>query len=71
MPGVKHLVELSGGRGVAVVADSFWHADRARRAMRSPELSRRGERAGSGAILEKYEHHLPGQQTLDFLRPSK
>ena len=25
-------------------------------------------RQGIDLILEKYEHHLPGQQTLDFLR---
>ena len=28
-------------------------------------------RQGIDLILEKYDHHLPGQQTLDFLRPTK
>lgn len=59
MPGVKALVPLSEGRGgLAVVADSFWHADKARRRFRRRERGRDDAVAGSTAILQGYEDEL-------------
>jgi isoquinoline 1-oxidoreductase/isoquinoline 1-oxidoreductase beta subunit len=59
MPGVERVVDLDGGRrGIAVVADTFWHADRARRAMQVPEPTGRKDLANSEVILKAYEDTL-------------
>lgn len=58
MPGVTAVVPIGKGGGVAVVADSFWHADRARCAMKEQVTPRGGPRADSAAILAAYERAL-------------
>jgi isoquinoline 1-oxidoreductase subunit beta len=52
--GAKRVVTLRNDRGVAIVADSFWHAFKARRAAEIRQVRRARPRPSSATVLEKY-----------------
>jgi isoquinoline 1-oxidoreductase beta subunit len=67
--GVKHLVTLKGDRGVAIVADSFWHAFKARLAAETRRVRRAGLRPSSATILERYR--AAAERPVDTVAPVK
>jgi isoquinoline 1-oxidoreductase/isoquinoline 1-oxidoreductase beta subunit len=54
MRGVRPIVSLERSRGLAIVADSFWHAYKARRAVVTLERKRTGRGVDSAEILRDY-----------------
>jgi isoquinoline 1-oxidoreductase beta subunit len=53
LPGVKHIISIPSG--VAVVADSFWQAQKARAALQAEWDDSAAERRGSAEILAEYK----------------